>query len=102
MIIPLKANEMVVKAGDSTYFAEAEKVGGKLILTNQRIYFKSSNGHGDKYDLEILPAEISEVIFFKTGMLRSGGLNLVMKNGDELKFSIRKRDEFGSAINRMY
>jgi len=102
MVVPLKANEVVVKAGDTTYIAEAEKIGGKLIITNQRIYFKTSNGHGEKYDLEIIPAEIQEVIFFKTGVLQSNGLNVVMKNGEEMKFSLKKRNEIGSLINKMY
>ena len=102
MVVPLKANEVVVKAGDSTYFVNAEKVGGKLIITNQRIYFKSTNGHGDKYDLEIIPSDILEVIFFKTGVLQSNGLNVVMKSGEELRFSVKKRNEIGTLINKMY
>ena len=102
MVVPLKANEVVVKAGDSTYFTNAEKVGGKLIVTNQRIYFKSTNGHGDKYDLEIIPTDILEVIFFKTGVLQSNGLNVVMKSGEELRFSVKKRNEIGLLINKMY
>jgi len=102
MVVPLKANEVVVKAGDSTYFSDVEKVGGKLIVTNQRIYFKTSNGHGEKYDLEIIPSEILEVIFFKTGVIQSNGLNVVMKNGEEMKFSLKKRNEIGSLINKMY
>jgi hypothetical protein len=102
MVVPLKANEVVVKAGDSTYFANTEKVDGKLIVTNQRIYFKSNNGHGDKYDLEIIPSDILEVIFFKTGVLQSNGLNVVMKNGEELRFILKKRNEIGMLINKMY
>lgn len=102
MVIPLKANETVVKAGDSTYFVDSGKVNGKLILTNQRIYFKASNGHADEYDLEILPAEIREVIFFNTRKILPYGLNVIMKNGEERKFSLRKRNEIGTMINKMY
>lgn len=102
MVIPLKANEVVVKAGDSILDTDAEKVGGKLILTNQRIYFKASNGHADKFDLEILPAEILEVIFFNTKKIFPNGLNVVMKTGEQLKFSVKKRNEIGAMINKMY
>jgi hypothetical protein len=102
MVIPLKANEVVVKAGDTTYLANAEKVSGKLILTNQRIYFRASNGHGDQYNLEILPSEIMEVIFFNTKKILPTGLNVVMKSGEEKKFSLKKRNEMGSMINKMY
>ena len=102
MVIPLKSNEVVVKAGDSTYLHDSEKVSGKLILTNQRIYFKASNGHGGKYDLEILPADILEVIFFNTRRILPTGLNVVMRSGEQRKFSLRKRNEIGILINKMY
>ncbi len=102
MVIPLKANELVVKAGDTTYLANSEKVDGKLILTNQRIYFKASNGHGDEYNLEIIPTDILEVIFFNTKRILPTGLNVVMKTGEERKFSLKKRNEIGAMINKMY
>ena len=102
MVIPLKANEVVVKAGDSLYFPDSEKVGGKLVLTNQRIYFVASNGHAGKHDLEIQPDEIREVIFFNTKKILPTGLNVVMKSGEQRKFSLKKRNEMGSMINKMY
>ncbi|MFC2116819.1 hypothetical protein ACFLTU_10105 [Bacteroidota bacterium] len=102
MVIPLKANEVVVKAGDSTYYPDSEKVGGKLILTNQRIYFKALNGIAGKFDLEINPREILEVIFFNTKKILPNGLNVVMKSGEERKFSLKKRNEVGAMINKMY
>ena len=102
MVIPLKANEVVVKAGDSNYLVNSEKVGGKLILTNQRIYFKASNGNGDKFDLEIIPADILEVIFFNTRKILPNGLNVVMKSGEQRRFSMKKRNEIGAMINKMY
>jgi hypothetical protein len=102
MVVNLKANEQVVKAGDSTYHANNEKVQGKLIVTNQRVYFKSENGYADKYDLEILPAEIREIIYFSTNIFSPGGFDVVMKNGEILKFTVKKRDEIARLINRMY
>ena len=41
MVVDLKANEVVTKAGDAQFYAPESQVRGKLILTNQRIYFKS-------------------------------------------------------------
>ena len=102
MVVPLKANELVVKAGDSTYFIEDEKVTGKLILTNQRIYFVSTNGHTGSHDQEILPSEIQEIIFFTTHRILPNGLKVIMKTGEEKKFSVKKRNEIGSLINKMY
>ena len=102
MVVPLKENELVVKAGDSTYFIEDEKITGKLVLTNQRIYFVSTNGHSGSHDLEIMPSEIQEVIFFNTHKILPHGLNVILKSGEERKFSVKKRNEIGTMINRMY
>jgi predicted phosphodiesterase len=102
MTVNFKANEQVVKAGDSTYHKENEKVQGKLIITNQRVYFISENGDAGKYDLEILPAEIRELIYFSTNMFSPNGFDVIMKNGEILKFTMKKRDELAALINKMY
>ncbi len=102
MVIPLKANEIVIKAGDSSYLTDSEKICGKLILTNQRIYFKSTNGHAEKFDQEILPSDIREVIFFNIRRILPTGLNVILKSGEERKFSLKKRNEMGEMINKMY
>jgi hypothetical protein len=102
MVVNLKANEQVIKAGDSTYHMETEKIQGKLIVTNQRVYFKSENGYADKFDVEILPADIREIIYFSTKIFSPKGFDVVMKNGEILKFTVKKRDEIASLINKMY
>ncbi|KPK84701.1 MAG: hypothetical protein AMS27_09265 [Bacteroides sp. SM23_62_1] len=102
MVVNFKSNEQVVKAGDSTYFSENEKISGKLIITNQRIYFISVNGHTKEVEFEILPSEILEVIYFNQSIFSQNGLNVVMKNGDQLKFTVKKRNEMGALINKMY
>ena len=102
MVVSLKANEQVIKAGASTYYIDSNKVDGKLILTNQRIYFKAVNGHAETFNLEIIPADIKEVIFCKIGKLFSNGLNVVKKDGEEFLFKVKKRNEIGEMINRMY
>ena len=55
MVVNLKANETVIKAGDTKYYIDEDKVEGKLIVTNQRIYFKTSNSDAGLFNLEILP-----------------------------------------------
>jgi hypothetical protein len=102
MVVNFKANEQVVKAGDSTYHTETEKIQGKLIVTNQRVYFISENGNAGKYDVEILPTDIREIIYFSSNIFSPNGLNVVMKNGGILKFTLKKRDEIALLINKMY
>lgn len=100
MKVDLKPNELVVKAGDSQHLNEETKVGGKLILTNQRIYFKSPQD--ERFDMEILPTDIEEVMYFKTNLLSSDGINIITKEGRQLKFKIKQRNSWGKAINQMY
>jgi hypothetical protein len=101
MKIDLKPNEQVVKAADSQYM-NGSKVNGKLILTNQRLYFKSSNISDVNFDMEIIPVDIKEVIPFKTGFFSNNGLNIVKKDGKELNFKIRDRDTWCKLVNQMY
>lgn len=100
MKIDLKPNEVVVKASDSKHINGKGDIQGKLILTNQRVYFKSPEDQ--TYNMEIMPRDIEEVIYFNTGMFSSNGLNIVTKEGSQLKFKIKKRDSWGKAINQMY
>lgn len=101
MKIDLKPNEMVVKASDSKYM-NGSTVEGKLILTNQRIYFKSRVAEYSDHDKEIEPSEIREVIPFKTGIFSNDGLNIVKKNGNELNFKVKDRDTWCKLVNQMY
>jgi hypothetical protein len=101
MKIELKPNEQVVKAGDSQYM-NGSKVDGKLILTNQRIYFKSKNESHSKNNMEIIPVDIKEVIPFKTGFFSNNGMNIVKKDGKELNFKIKDRDAWCKLVNQMY
>ena len=102
MTVDLKANEMVIKAGDSKHLIGDEKIEGKLIITNQRIYFISHDETTDHANREILPGEIVEVIYINGSNLFSKGLNVVTKNGDNMRFLVKKRNEFGQLINKMY
>jgi hypothetical protein len=101
MTIELYANEVVTKAGNAQYVNTEDQVKGKLILTNQRIYFKPSTVKKNGYNLEIEPKDIQELMYFKTRMFLQNGLNLVTKEGKELKFIVKNRDAWSQMINRM-
>lgn len=102
MVVDLKANELVLKAGNSNYFVDDKSIDGKLILTNQRIYFKTKEENLGNYNLEILPTEIKEILFFNTMKILPNGLNIISKNGINFKFKIGKRNSWGEALNRIY
>lgn len=67
MTVRLNPNEVVLKAGDTNQVIENRTVEGKLIVTNQRIYFKTIAEELDKFNLEILFENILEVIFYGKG-----------------------------------
>ena len=103
MTVKLNANEVVLKAGDTNQVIDNNTVEGKLIVTNQRIYFKTLNEETEKFNLEILFDNIKEVIYYSNGLLFAvKGLNVVTRDGKSLVFPLKKRDEMGQLINKMY
>ena len=103
MTVKLNANEVVLKAGDTNQVIENNTIEGKLIVTNQRIYFKTLNEETEKFNLEILFDNIREVIFYSKGLLFGvKGLNVITRDGKSIEFPLKKRDEMGQLINKMY
>lgn len=102
MTVKLYENETVLKAANTSYCENSAQVDGKLILTNQRIYFKTTVEEKRHIDFEILPNQIKEVLFFNTWKIIPNGLNVVTKEGKELKFIIKNRDQWCLMINKMY
>jgi hypothetical protein len=103
MTVKLYANEVVLKAGDTLQVIDNNTIEGKLIVTNQRIYFKTLGEETEKFNLEILFDNIREVIFYSKGLLFGvKGLNVVTRDGQNFSFPLKKRDEIGQLINKMY
>jgi hypothetical protein len=102
MTVKLNPNEVVLKAGDTNQVFDNKTIEGKLIVTNQRIYFKTLKEELDKFNLEILFENILEVIFYQKGLFAAKGINVVTRDGKNHSFPLKKRDEIGQLINRMY
>jgi hypothetical protein len=102
MTVKLYANEVVLNAGDTNQVIDNNKVEGKLIVTNQRIYFKALQQEAEKFNIEILFDNILEVIFYSKGLFAVKGLNVVTRDGKSHSFPLKKRDEIGRLINKMY
>jgi hypothetical protein len=92
----------VLKAGDTNQVVDNKTVNGKLIVTNQRIYFKSLAEDTALFNLEILFDNILEVIFYSKGLFSVKGLNIITRDGRSFTFPLKKRDEIGQLINKMY
>jgi hypothetical protein len=102
MTVKLYANEVVLKAGDTNQVVNNNTIEGKLIITNQRLYFKTLDENTDRFNLEILFDNIREVIYFSKGLFSVKGLNVITRDGNCHSFPLKKRDEFGQLINKMY
>jgi hypothetical protein len=102
MTVKLNPNEVVLKAGDTHQVVDNKTVNGKLIVTNQRIYFKPLTEESNIFNLEILFENILEVIFYSKGLFLLKGLNIVTRDGKNYAFPLKKRDEIGQLINKMY
>lgn len=102
MTVKLNPNEVVLKAGDTNQVIDSKTIEGKLIVTNQRIYFKTLKEEFSGFNLEVLFENILEVIFYQKGFLAPKGINVVTRDGKSLIFPLKKRDEIGQLINRMY
>ena len=102
MTVKLNPNEVVIKAGDTTHSVNGDRVSGKLIVTNQRVYFKAIDVANESYNLEIMPESIEEVIFTGSGLFATKGLDVVTTDGKTHSFPLKKRDEIGRLINTMY
>ncbi len=102
MTVKLNANEVVLKAGDTNQVINNQKVEGKLIVTNQRLYFRTISERLEHFNFEILFENILEVIFYNKNVFLVKGINVVTRDGKSLLFPLKKRDEIGQLINRMY
>lgn len=102
MTVKLNPNEVVIKAGDTNQVVGNNTIEGKLIVTNQRIYFKTLKEETERFNLEIMFENILEIIYFNRGLFSIKGLNVITRDGRCLSFPLRNRDEFGQLINKMY
>ncbi|MBN3035770.1 MAG: hypothetical protein JW861_09295 [Bacteroidales bacterium] len=101
MKIDFYPNEMVIKAGKSEQMINGSRVNGKLILTNQRLYFVPVSDNEHHYRLEIMPDEIREVMLFNNRLLFPSGLNIITREGKELRFLVKDRSDWNAMIARM-
>ncbi|WP_209332698.1 GRAM domain-containing protein [Lunatimonas salinarum] len=81
-------NEEIIKEGGANHFKGKEGVGGKLLLTDKRLIFKSHKfniqNHQDNFDL----GQVEKLQVTKTCKFLENGLTLELKNGDRHKFIV--------------
>jgi hypothetical protein len=98
IIIDINIDEALIKEGGANHFKGKEGVGGKLVLTDKRLIFKSHNlniqNHQDNFDL----AQINEVQATKTLNLFNNGLLLELVDMGKHKFVVDEPNDWVIAI----
>jgi hypothetical protein len=95
----LQDKEIIIKKSRANHLKPLEKVGGKLYLTNQRLFFKSHifniQTHEESISLEnIALVEIKHCDFIFSKM------TIFLKNGSVEKFHIAKRRKWVDEIEK--
>jgi hypothetical protein len=94
MKLVLQPNEMILMAGNSNLCHNDQKINGKLIVTNQRIYFRTMKREHQFCNKEINPVDISEMFYFNVLWILPKGLKIKTKAGEEINFTVSKRSEW--------
>jgi hypothetical protein len=98
IVIDTDENESVIKTGGANHFKGKEAVGGKLILTNKRLIFKSHKyniqNHQDNFDLK----QIDTLRTTKTLKFLENGLTLELLNNTRHKFIVDEPQDWIKSI----
>lgn len=100
MHIHLLPNETVVKASEGRHHNIKGVVSGKLILTTQRLLFTDADNA--QILLSIFPSSIHEVLPFHIGIFSAKGLQIILKDGNALRFTMGNVNDWTQLLNKMY
>jgi hypothetical protein len=102
MKIVLQPNETILRAGSSNLRQDNQQINGKLIITNQRIYFRTLKTEHQVCNKEINPGEISELFYYNIMWFLPKGIMIKTKKGEEYYFTVNKRSEWSKLITGMF
>lgn len=88
----LEDDEQIVREGLATHFQGIEAVGGRLVLTNERVRFKSHPFNIQTHDWSVARTNISEMEPVRTFGIVPNGLLIKEKSGETQRFVVRDRE----------
>ena len=105
MQIPLRTNESIMRQGHANLQRGWETVGGKLFLTNQRLYFSSHsfNVQSGPTSIELtnnISTELCWTKFLGYIPLAPNSLLVQTNGGLDYRFVLHGRQDWASAINK--
>ena len=95
----LKDNEIIIRESRANHLKPLEGVGGKLFLTNQRLFFKSHFFNIQTHE-ESIPLDDIVSIEAKHSDFISGKMTIILKKGSEEKFYVPKRKKWIKDIEK--
>jgi hypothetical protein len=98
--VDIESGEQILKEAGANHFRGLEGVGGKLVLTDKRLIFKShkynAQNHQDTYGLD----QIDTVLKTKTLNIISNGLTIGLRDQRTERFVIDRPVEWVECIER--
>jgi len=94
MKIELQENEKIIRKGAANHFKGIESVGGRLFLTNHRLYFSSHAMNVQTHHLSVPCIDILSVGKRNTLGIIPNGMFIELKNGQKEKFVLWGRGKW--------
>lgn len=95
----LEVGEEVVFQTPANHNKGLEAVGGQLLLTNQRLVFKSHKVNIQNHELSLNRGEIIGASRFKSFGMVNNGLKVILSNGSEEKFVVQQAEVWVAKLN---
>jgi hypothetical protein len=95
----LNENEIIIRKGGASHKKGFEWVGGQLVLTNQRLIFRSHFFNIQRHE-EIIPLEYIESIEPIHSRLFSTEILICLRTGAKKNFYVRRRRHWIDEIER--
>jgi hypothetical protein len=99
MAIQLEPGESILQTGRANHFKGIESVGGRLWLTNRRLYFESHpfniQRHAESYPL----GRIVDIKPRRTLGVIPNGISLLLADGKEERFAVWEREQWLTNIH---
>lgn len=100
-IVEITDDEKLIKEGGANHFRGKEGVGGKLVLTDKRLIFKSHNLNIQNHTQHFELPQIQNVQSTNTLGFLTNGLQLQLVNNDVHKFVVDEPGEWVKALEEL-
>lgn len=87
-IVATAENETIIKEGGANHVRGKEGVGGKLVLTDRRLIFKSHKFNIQNHEIDFDLTRVAKLQASKTFRILENVLNLDLNNNDRHKFIV--------------